>query len=384
MLDLPDVIGTETGPADPVKKNWKDFDPELRELAQAMLIGDRLRSEEVYERIDQITQGMNDKDAGRIKNLFTGYVSDGLSSVATGAEGSGGVDQKSVVKNLLTSSSLLNGLKTGAGIAQIIDGIAKKKNLTPPRLPDGYKKSDKLASEITKAIYRSEQGDPRMREAYDQKIAEANDIDNFRAKLSGNIGQYAANIQGNAIKRSKALNEFALANEEIKRRGRSDLNNLIDADIAEDRFIAGQEERMYRTQRDEYERGVQDIQRQINSGFNNTFKGLSGLSSDMGYLASIPDPVSASSGARGPVDPVTPLPSGEIAPLQSNTPQALPELKNYELGLLGNDHYRQNQELVNKLRSSTGNYKEGPWDDDDEAIRRKLLMSPFPNYMGGF
>lgn len=187
---------------------------------------------------------------------------------------SGAADQMNLLKKHLTVDAVFGAAQAGVGLFQVIDGIAKKNKLSPPKIPEKMQANPQLQSQLTKAIYKSGEGvDPKMKSYYESKIAEANELDNHRAKSSGNIGQYTGNIQGNAIRRTKALKELALEDDQVQRQNRQEVRSLLGDKRAEDQMIQNDAYRNFGVKEGRFNRSLNAMNAQVGNGLENIFNG---------------------------------------------------------------------------------------------------------------
>lgn len=267
-----------------------DRDGEIRDLVAALFLDASSGKPNPAEMLkaqmalDAMKENMSVTEKDRVDQLFAGHISNGVKGVAPKTEDNS--KALSYLKKELTADAIFSGLSAGVGLFQVIDATIKKGNLKPPRIPEKLTASKELQSQLTKAIYRSEQGiNPKLKSYYESRVAEANEIDNFRAKATGNIGQFVGNIQGNAIQRSKAMQEFALKNEDEQRANRREVRALIGDELNEKQVLQNDEYRRFGIEESRYNRSLQNLDAQQGNGLDNLFGGAQSATSSLNRLS---------------------------------------------------------------------------------------------------
>ena len=108
-------------------KSWRQFDPELREMAQALLLADNLGTEDVYARLDEIKEGLGEDDARRIDRLFTGYVTDGLTASMKEGDGAN-AEQKALIRKSLQAGLLCQALRLEPVLLKLLMDPQRRKS----------------------------------------------------------------------------------------------------------------------------------------------------------------------------------------------------------------------------------------------------------------
>lgn len=362
-------------PVEALIKAANESDPgKSREVLVKELADKALRNNSVFDftaSLQELREIYKEDDLPGAEDLFFAAISDGISAISTNTVDTA---QLRTAMRQLKANATVGALQTGAGLIQAISGIITKNGLQAPQLPSDYNKNPRLQTELSKAIYDSENADPELRNYFEGKVAESQAIQDSRSKVSGQAGQFVGNQQANARRSNSALIDFARLEEDNNRADESRVDRLIGEDIAEDKYIKDLEYRKFGAEESRYRAAGVSAQNQINSGLNNIFTGIGSLAGSLPDLEGVREQIEPIVDGRK-VDPVPSI-DREFVPLQSSNPVGVsrelpaisptesflseaqsdslrfngPEFTNAELLLLGNESFRNDRRLMSRFR----------------------------------
>jgi len=289
-------------------------------------------------------------------NVFNDHIANYSADIMFGtpSSGKGGdqySEQRKALRSYLKSKAGLAALQTGAGLFQVVDAAMKAKNLEPPKQPEMLRKNANLQDEINTTKVRAEQGDATLRQMFRDMLAEDQAVTDDRARASGSIGQYGANIQAGASRRTDAMRSYEDQVAKRKLSDRDRLRQLIGMDIQEDQAIQDGEFRRFFYNNQNYQMNNRLINEQLGSGVENIFGGLDNMVSPLSIYG-------ASVGGGGD-QPAQQMDIGAIDGVFDSQPylgedSVTPDLNLVEFQLLGSEDFRV-PELVEKYKNQLRN-----------------------------
>lgn len=257
---------------------WTDFQGEIESLVADYLSGDPAKEIAARERINAIEAGLGEEQGKLAKEFFE---TSALNSIRPSLANE---QEVKAAKAAINSSLALAGVKTAAGIWQVLDAKFKEEGLDPPRVPEALSKNKILSTRLAEAQARETMPDRAISADFERQLAELQATGNARARSTGNIGQYQGNLQANRLRSDNALLQFAADSERRNAMERRETNQLLNQSIAEDRYRQNELWKGFNVENDRFNTSLRNLQAQRTSGLNNMFIGLDELAS--GYAQS--------------------------------------------------------------------------------------------------
>lgn len=261
------------------------YEQQLRELSLKEVLGtaaEKTLAAKQYE--DLLASLESDEERKLMESLRRNIIATPLASMYAEPGTEEHDRYKSVLRAKVGTDGFLAAIKAGTGIAQILNADKQLRDLGAPKLPERLEKNEQLSTFLSQQLSRAEQGDPELEKNVREQLARTRSNTSQRARSSGSIGQYAANVQGAALGERQGTQQLFGQISNAKRQDRGLAGQLLGQSVREDARINADRFRRYREEQRAYETSLNNLQAQKNSGFTNLFTGLNEAADATPYL----------------------------------------------------------------------------------------------------